>query len=158
MNNERLLRLADLLEADASRVDGIKFNLGCLVQPDGNRTFRGLSKVKLDCGTQACAVGLAALTGAFEAEGLTYTLDNGYFAPIFAGEECEWDWAAHKLFEIEPNVVNFLFTIDGYWREAMKPMTGAVAEREVAQRIRDLVAGKVEAPPCEDNEYPWGDD
>lgn len=157
MNHERLLRLADLLEADAGRVDGIKFNLGCLVQPDVNGTFLGLSKVKLDCGTQACAVGLAALTGAFEAEGLTYTLDNGCFEPVFAGEECEWDWAAEKLFEIEANVVTFLFTIDGYWAEDRPPMTGASAEREVAQRIRDLVAGKVDAPPRIDEDA-WEDE
>jgi len=157
MNNERLLRLADLLEADASRVDGIKFNLGCLVQPDVNATFLGLSKVKLDCGTQACAVGLAALTGAFEAEGLTYTVESGYFEPIFAGEQCEWDWAAGKLFEIEPNVVGFLFTVEGYWKEHREPLIGASAEREVAQRIRDLVAGKVEAPPPIDDDA-WEDE
>jgi hypothetical protein len=149
MNSERLLRLADLLEADAARPDGIKFNLGCLVELNPKDDS---DKVSVNCGTQACAVGLAAISGAFENEGLGYTLEDGGFEPIFGGEVCEWDWAAEKLFEIEPKVVNFLFTIDGYWGDDDRlPMIGADAEREVAQRIRDLVSGKVEAPPREYN-------
>jgi hypothetical protein len=151
MNYERLLRLADLLEADAVRPDGIRFNLGCLVEMD-MRDDR--DKVALNCGTQACAVGLAAISGAFENEGLGYTLEHGGFSPIFAGEVCEWDWAAEKLFEIEPNVVDFLFTTNGYSTGSdLVPMIGADAERQVAQRIRDLVSGKVEVPALDDDEW-----
>ena len=56
MNKKRLLKLADLLEADAKNKKGIKFDYWAtanLADP----------KEPISCGTSACAMGLAALSG-----------------------------------------------------------------------------------------------
>src|SRR5580704_5650057 len=66
MNKRRLLKLADLLEADAKNKKGIQFDYhhwGSV----GNR------EEPLSCGTSACALGLAAISGAFTRAGLGYT-------------------------------------------------------------------------------------
>ncbi len=146
MNKRRLLKLADLLIADASKRRGIKFNLEVVGQVE---TRPDDDKVELNCGTQACAMGLAAISGAFKRAGLGYVLkeneslfDGGDYDVITTvnGRACQYDSAAMKLFDLTKGQADFLFSPSEYRADMMK---GAKAERFVAKRIRDLVAGKV---------------
>lgn len=153
MNSERLLKLADLLEADAARPEGIKFDLGIVIKPEG--PINDDEKVvKVDCGTHACAMGLAVISRAFTDAGLDYVIDHVWETIDIQinGESQEWDEAAGKIFGLAENEVEFLFTTQGYPGEAM---AGADAERQVAQRIRELVAGTWVAPPLPED---WWDD
>ncbi len=144
MKKQRLLKLADLLEEDARKRTGVKFNMSTVINT--KKAEDGM--VKLDCGTQACAMGLAALSGAFKRAGLGYeiggtTLKDDGSLDIFTtmeGEYCEYDKAASELFEITPAQADFLFHPGYYPNEKLR---GAVSERFVARRIRDFVAGKV---------------
>lgn len=144
MKKQRLLKLADLLIADASRSNGIKFNLGVVAESDIAKD--GI--VKLDCGTHACAFGLAALSGAFKRAGLSYAVEPHSFGEGFRiitlmhGKETDWSDAAEDVFGLNTNEVDFLFTPDSYPNGVQR---GAAAERIVAKRIRDFVAGKVSA-------------
>lgn len=151
MNNERLLKLADLLEADAAKPDGIKFNMHVVISPaeEANNWPVG-SVVKLDCGTQGCAMGLAALSGQFP--GLSYSVTEFGIETVLNGEWVDFDHAACEVFDLEEHEADFLF-LPGKYCEAV----GAAAEREVATRIRDLVAGIVPAP-CGGDEDLWEDD
>jgi hypothetical protein len=145
MNKRRLLKLADLLEADAKNRRGVKFDLGVV----GNAEKVENGKVSLDCGTTACAMGLAAISGAFKRAGLGYKItDVGYgFGASFYigttvnGRKCDYDDAAIEIFDLTYDQANFLFT-PGWYPPGMNLM-GGKAERFVAKRIRDLVAGKV---------------
>lgn len=140
MNKHRLLKLADLLEADAKNRKGIKFDLnvvGMATYDDDNKT------AKLDCGTSACAMGLAAISGAFKSAGLSYKITDGWFNNInctINGRARMYDSAAKKIFGITSREADFLFTPSEY---GDCPITGAAGERYVAKRIRDFVAGKV---------------
>ncbi len=144
MNKRRLMKLADLLEADAKNKKGVKFNLCTVVTPS-----RGLSldskEVPVSCGTQACAMGLAAISGAFKRAGLFYRIDAGlkmlFVETTMNGLVTEYDDAAAELFDITVDEAGFLFSPNYYPRRL--PKTGARGERIVAKRIRDFVAGKV---------------
>jgi hypothetical protein len=62
VNKKRLLKLADLLEADAKNRKGIKFDLGTVAMSsaeDGN-FIKGELEPSVSCNTVACAMGLAA--------------------------------------------------------------------------------------------------
>lgn len=149
MHKRRLLKLADLLEADAKNKKGIKFDLSTWAAPsDSNwmsRTFdKKLDTVPVDCGTTACAVGLACISGAFKRAGLTHAyrrpwVGSGWMLqPKFDGSK---DFkAVQKLFEINQQSAEFLFSASEYPDDKTE---GAKAERFVAKRIRDFVAGKV---------------
>jgi hypothetical protein len=131
MNKRRLLKLADLLEADAKNKNSIKFDL----HDWGNA--RDDKELALNCGTTACAMGLAVLSGAFKRAGLT----NGgskYFILPEHGDHLGFD-AAASLFDIRLNEAEFLFAQGKYASIYQK---GAVGERAVAKRIRQFVAGK----------------
>jgi hypothetical protein len=149
VNKRRLLKLADLLEADAKNKTGVKFNLGTVVEPS-RRLSLDARAVPVSCGTQACAMGLAAITGAFKRAGLSYRVDpqydigRVYIETTMYGEDTEYDDAAMELFDITCDEANFLFTPSCYPDRA--PKTGSRGELLVAKRIRDFVAGKV-APP-----------
>jgi hypothetical protein len=68
MNKRRLLKLADLLVANAHNSKGMRFDL------DHWGVFRGHKRPrKLDCQTTGCALGLAAMSGAFKGN---YILDS----------------------------------------------------------------------------------
>lgn len=139
MNKRRLLKLADLLEADAKNKKGIKFDLNVVGYVDN---IPENEVVKLDCGTSACAVGLAAMSGKFNREGLSYKVTTGWLnniVPTFNGRVLQYDTAAMRLFEITRREANFLFTPGQYQTR----QEGAKGERYVAKRIRDFVAGKV---------------
>lgn len=134
MNKRRLLKLADLLEADAKNKKGIKFDLGTWGRSDAGEP-------SVSCGTTACAMGLAVASGAFKRAGLTNYFggdDEWRICPEFGGEQ--GFYAAAKLFAIRPSDSEFLFSDDHYPDNKRK---GAASERFVAKRIRDFVAGKV---------------
>lgn len=132
MNKRRLLKLADLLEADAKNKKGIKFDLstwGCSED----------APVSISCGTTACAMGLAVVSGAFKRAGLqNYYEDGSRICPYYKGKD-GFD-AAAALFEISAGAADFLFSRDRY---PSYKRIGAAGEKFVAKRIRDFVAGKV---------------
>lgn len=147
MKKARLLKLAGLLEADAADPKGIKFDL---------RTWgRSADEaIPVSCGTKACAMGLAALSGAFKGAGLTWTInendgcgDEGCAIcsgtdrriEIFCGGE-EGFGAAAKLFGISDDIAAWLFSSYGYKTLDSKGKRGELA---VAARIRGLVDGSV---------------
>jgi hypothetical protein len=134
MNKRRLLKLADLLEADAANECGIKFDLGLWASTEGNQ-----KAPELNCGTTACAVGLACISGAFKRQGLTYTSEWGGIWPHFDGLR-EWE-AVEAFFGLSASESEFLFVDSHYYRVDL-PTVGAAGERAVAKRIRDFVAGK----------------
>jgi hypothetical protein len=145
MNKRRLLKLADLLEADAKNEKGIKFDLANWAAPSGSRGFAAVPDVvPVTCDTTACAVGLACISGAFKRSGLTYTFDHDWtrdveiLVPVFRGAE-HFD-AVEAFFGIKDDESVFLFLAGSYPKSKT---TGAVGERYVAKRIRDFVAGKV---------------
>lgn len=57
--------------------------------------------------------------------------------------KCPYEEAAVKIFRITENETYFLFSPLSYPQNKLR---GAAAEKFVAKRIRDLVAGKIEAP------------
>jgi len=151
MNKRRLLKLADLLEADAKNKTGIKFDLGLIARkaPTADRPyhedFSPREPIPVDCGTAACAVGLACISGAFAKSGLSYSIsrDNGLM-PKYRRPDgktfSQWTSATTAFFGITPDECQFLFT---QWRYPVGKTTGAIGERYVAKRIRNFVAGKV---------------
>lgn len=137
MNKRRLLRLADLLDADAKNEAGVKFNLS------GWGSSSTGAPANVSCGTTACAMGLAVLSGAFEQDGLR----NGFgprscsVIPYFqTGQKVVSGFkAAANLFGISHKAAEWLFQDDHYRKSQW---TGAAGERAVARRIRKFVAGE----------------
>lgn len=144
MNKKRLLKLADLLEADAENKAGISFNMMTVIARDDVELG---SAVPMDCGTQACAMGLAALSGAFKRDGgLSYKLRKmewGGFSieTTIDGRIRSYDRAGMAVFGLTMREADFLFTPDSY--DHGTPLSHAEGERNVAKRIRDFVAGKI---------------
>jgi len=133
MKKQRLLKLADLLEADAANRKGIKFDLGLWGSID-----RLDDEVSVSCGTTACAMGLAVVSGAFKRAGLI----NGAFTkdiifPEMKGSGLGGIQAAAELFDIEVGEASYLFFDTEYPYEKRR---GAAGERYVAKRIRKFVA------------------
>ncbi len=127
MNKRRLLKLADLLEADAKNKKGIKFDMygwGRVSDPDA----------PLSCGTAACAMGLAALSGAFERAGLTADYPYGRVGFRWRGRRVDGFSAGAKLFDIAHWQSEQLFALNS------DNNLGAVAERAKAKQIRKFVA------------------
>jgi len=147
VNKKRLLKLADLLEADAKNKKGIKFDLGTIVShsepvigADGwprSWHVKG-EKPTLDCKTAACAVGLAAISGAFKRQGFSYCVTKDKGIELVFGRSRGFGSAASKFFGLSAEESEFLFFPDSYDGEII----GARGERKVAKRIRDFVAGK----------------
>lgn len=131
MKKSRLLRLAKLLEDDAVKPDGIKFDLRIMVsRPPDLPTG---APIPVNCGAAACAIGLWGLSGKFR--GVTYDLWDGW--PRYKG--LSGRDAADAYFELTERQSQWLFLSDKY---PQKKITGAVGEMTVAKRIRDFVAGK----------------
>lgn len=136
MNKRRLLKLADLLEADARKKVGIKFDL----------SFWGSMEMPskpLSCNTTACAMGLAAISGAFEKEGLSYSLSPSGDIHIQFKDEIGGFRSAELLFGITRECSKWLFDFPFY---NTAKLTGRSAELMVARRIRNYVDGS-ETPP-----------
>jgi hypothetical protein len=152
MHKKRLLKLADLLEADAKNKKGIKFDLGVVLCSSGEDQPVDYQPA-VNCGTTACAMGLAAVSGAFKRAGLGFYTEivfDRYYGKERVDIEMVWDgarvdyiMAACNLFGIDQDTANFLFSPSNYGRN---DPVGASGERKVAKRIRDLVDGKIAVP------------
>lgn len=142
----RLLKLADLLVKDTKNKKGIKFDLSTWARPSRKRRSSDF-ELSVDCGTTACAVGLACVSGAFKRSGLGYetnglwTGDEFRIIPVFQHHR-NFD-AVERFFDISDFEAEFLFINYKYPKKLRK---GAKGERAVAKRIREFVAGKVQAP------------
>ena len=145
MHKKRLLKLADLLEENAANRKGAKFDIGDW----GSSSSKEMT---MTCGTQACALGLAAISGVFKKQGLSYhthkflyydkhhcpSVPNIHIDVIFTrkdGTKIFGFQAAEDLFDIDTAASFWLFSGDG-----LKHQTGAKAERAAAKRIRKFVA------------------
>lgn len=130
MDKRRLLKLADLLESDADNPSGVRFDLETWASTEG-------PVPTINCGTQACAIGLAMLSPEFNLEGLHF--GDGYltqFSPHFEGER-GFD-AVETFFGLSDKEANFLFVYAHYDKNLR---AGRDSELAVAKRIRDFVAG-----------------
>jgi hypothetical protein len=129
MNKRRLLKLADLLERDARDKNGISFDMGTW----------GIVSNKDDpisCDTRACAMGLAAVSGAFKRAGLSYRVQHNGKIIMKLGNMQRPLRVAARLFKISEYQAHELFARS--WDLSYCGF-GSAAEREVAQRIRKFV-------------------
>jgi hypothetical protein len=93
VNKKRLLKLADLLEADAKNKKGVAFDLTAWAKKkcDGDDyyspySFQREEKVEVSCNTAACAWGLGAISGVFKKQGVAYEItEAGMLIPTYAG-------------------------------------------------------------------------
>lgn len=157
LHPERLETLAVMLIADANNAKGVKFDLTQWVAPSKRSPFaqNGYGYVTepklpaIDCGTSACAMGLAVLSGKFEPFGLkVHWFERGgivgvptYYVPHPECNGRQGFGAAAELFGISAEDARYLFDPDSYDDDNQK---GAKAELAVAERIRYLNAGVVE--------------
>lgn len=141
----RLLKLADMLEADAKNTKGLKFDLeqvgisSAFLEADFDKTL-GLPdfKPEVSCGTTGCAMGLAAISGEFKKAGLSFMVDDKSVDTTINGHRVDYISAAKSVFGLKYIESQFLFSPDWYPYNKHK---GAIGERFVAKRIRSLVAG-----------------
>lgn len=132
-HKKRLLKLADLLMKDARNKKGIKFDMrtwGVVKDPE----------TPMSCGTSACAMGLAALSGAFSKAGLRYRISSMFGLQIFVGDNDILGDAirsAEIVFGLTNHQAVRLFMPDG--RGAGPNVTGAAAEIKKAKQIRHFV-------------------
>ena len=127
MNVDRLERLAKLLDQQTDACP-VKFDLS---------GWGEAKKVEENiCGTQACAVGLACLSGEFDSDGLFF--ERGTFQnpseiyPIFNGQS-SWG-AVNSFFGLTHAQSMHLFDMCSY-----DNTRGASAAHEVAGRIRTMI-------------------
>jgi hypothetical protein len=150
MRGDLLERGAALLEADAAKPDGVRFDLGFWVKeftehgPSDFAVAKKSDEIPLTCNTSACAMGLFCLSGAFKDAGLTYQYHPGYgdfltLIPSLGEDDRRGDGiaVAADLFDIDYEAAEVLFMPDSY-----RKTKGAVAELEVAKRMRELAAGQ----------------
>lgn len=138
MNKRRLLKLADLLESDSKNKKGMKFSIWAVgYAADYSSPF----EPGLDCGTVACGMGLAAISGAFKRAGLGYRVEGGRIQTTWNNRKVNFERAAAALFDIHVNDADFLFT-----HNITIPSRGAAGERGLARQIRKFVEGKVTPP------------
>jgi hypothetical protein len=141
--------LAKLLRTDARRKTGAKFNLIAFAAPDQNFVSahsgfsKKLKKIPVSCETQACAIGLACISGEFKREGFGFNYEinqDGWrksyvLQPTYRGMT-RWK-AITKFFGITSEEADRLFLAASY-----ENYIGASAERAVANRICALVRGE----------------
>ena len=137
MHKDRLVRLANLLRRDAANPNGAKFDLGTWGESLD-------AEPRLSCGTTACAMGLAAISGIFKDEGLTFWVHpevdvNGEdINEIKIGYDgCYGYRAAAEFFGISGADARYLFAPDSY-RGAIP--VGKEGEERVAARIEVFIA------------------
>lgn len=154
---KRLLRLAKLLRKDAKCKTGIKFNMG-----DWGSTEDVDTKIGMNCGTQACALGLAAISGEFKRDGLSFktTADSPFCDPVntvdftYKGRECNAIEAAMATFDIPQCVADYIFGGDATVRTNGE---GAKAEIEMAEIIEGVCKGKLPQEIIDDLVYEYAD-
>jgi len=138
VNVQRLEKLALALDAYQASPGAADFDLENWTSVKKRRGgFLWLREV--ECGTAACAVGLACLSGIFADEGLShYRLDDGGIVPIFGDTE-NWQ-AVQAFFGLTRKQSHRLFDSDKY--EISK---GPIAAAAVARRIRATVNKSLKA-------------
>jgi hypothetical protein len=147
---KRLLRLAKLLRKDAKCKTGVKFNMG-----DWGSTEDEATKLGMNCGTQACALGLAAISGEFKREGLSFkthianTIDF-----VYKGRSCGPIEAAVATFDIPECVADYIFGGDANVKTKGE---GAKAEIEMAEIIENVAKGKLPQAIVEDLVFEYAD-
>lgn len=138
---KRLLRLAKLLREDARTKKGVMFDMGTWGD------FK-TPQPTMSCNTRACAFGLAAISGKFKREGLSFKVKpneeswNTTRMMIFQYKgKPDPDGStmaiAAKVFDIPHAFADWLFG-----GGASEGSTGAKAEREMASIIENAVKGK----------------
>jgi hypothetical protein len=140
LQKRRLLKLASLLQTDAKNKKGIRFDINIVACNVNGKNFNPKEIVPLDCGTSACAMGLASISGAFKKQGLSYRVQDGSLRNTFNGWVVDFDKAAMKLFGVTIEQAHYLFNPNAY---PFKNRVGAAAEREVVRRIKRVVEGKL---------------
>lgn len=131
METGRLERLAVLLDQHVERPGANEFDLsewGIIATRRGG--FLWLKQV--ECGTCACAVGLACLSGAFIEDGLRHIKDGSHIDPLYAG--LNGYAAVRAFFGLTKDQALTLFNAGHYEISA-----GPIAAAAVAHRIRQLV-------------------
>jgi len=144
MNRERLERLRGLLIDDAANEKGVTFNLQTWTakwdhEAETSKNGVPFETLEMNCGTSACAMGLAMLDPVFQSEGLQHRLDVSFrpmIVPFYMGYS-EYE-AGAKFFEITGDAAEWLF---GPWNYPQDKRRGAEAEVLVAERIQKLLDG-----------------
>lgn len=148
MKKARLLKLRDLLLADAANAKGVQFDLAHWAAPSDakDHMFKEEPKkpIPVSCGTSACALGLAVISGAFKRAGLFANFEKRFDGIVMEpaikddrGRVLDSFDAACLLFGISQRQAFYLFAPDRYPKDKRK---GAVGERYVAKRIEKLLA------------------
>jgi len=135
MNVAALNMLECLLREDASNKTGARFDLRKWIAPYSEQgegdTKREKWKPALDCGTAACAIGLAMMHPWFNERGFHFNLHN---IPAYTNENnltyVQWN-AICEFFDIYLHEAEYLFSANNYGRHM-----GTYAEISVADRIR----------------------
>lgn len=140
MKKARLMRLVKLLRKDAANKNGVRFNLAIWARPSEPRCrwHKTPADIPVNCGTSACAMGLAVISGEFEKEGLRARFDYRSYDIVmhpalgtFVGLD-----AAAALFGIDYVEASWLFS-PAYYQSTLRK--GAKGERAVADRIAKFV-------------------
>lgn len=139
MNKERLLKLADFLETvPDEHFDIGSWRNGQVKDEPGAVTDTAL--VSHACGTTGCAVGWACAMPEFQAQGLGFDLNKGYFSntsgtPTFfcaeTGETLRAWHAVRQFFDLKFWEDYHLFSGTRY--------EGQATAKDVAVRIREFV-------------------
>src|SRR6185436_15394119 len=132
MHRQRLEQLAVMLDEYHEAPNRPRFDLKTWGEFEERRGgFLWLQKHP--CDTAACAVGLACISRAFQAEGLSFerTKEIG-LQPLFAGRG-GWE-AVHLFFDLTPKQADRLFRTGAY-----RISIGETAAKAVAKRIRAMV-------------------
>lgn len=141
MRKDLLLKLADLLEADAANDNGMVFDLRYLGEWKGPMPQQTLfPKFEVSCNTMGCAMGLAAISGAFQEDGLGFTVseeskDWYTIVTTLHGDLRSYSDAAMDLFEIPERIAYAFFSPEWYTGRVF----GSEGELRVAKRIRRYV-------------------
>lgn len=133
INVERLERLAVILDGYQPGDNRLEFDLHQWTEPKMKRGgFLWLQQV--ECGTKACAVGLACLSGVFASEGFSaYRNYRRRLVPTFKDKE---NWAAVRMFfGLSKKQALRLFEDKSY-----PESKGPIAANAVACRIRSMIA------------------
>lgn len=144
--DERLLVLAGALEANAKNPKGMRFDLDTWLEGPGTPWYTpwgSLPEPARNCGTVGCAVGLAMLIPALQADGLNQLHSNPRRRGRWPEFGFDKEWAAvEKFFGLNEEESKKLFRSDRY--PVNSPTKGAAAEVMVAERIRSVVANRVQ--------------
>jgi hypothetical protein len=141
---KRLLKLADLLEKDAKNKKGIKFDLSYWAKPakniGKNMSFSSTATIPMNCGTAACAVGLAVISGIFKRQGFSYTFERylNYWSDP-GNKIWEYDFVPKFRRYSEMEAACKFFSIDwdnGYWLFMEESYSGPTTDDRRSWRAR----------------------